>query len=69
MVLVGAPGAVTVIVPALFLLPVLAVALILNEPLPVRLAGVALEIVSQLALLVTVHLAFDRTLMVVLSAM
>ena len=68
MVLVGAPGAVTVIVPARFLLVVLAVALILNEPFPVRLAGVALEIVNQLTSLVTLHCAFEVTLMVVLLA-
>ena len=68
MVRVGAPGAVTVMMPSLFRFPVLAVVLILKLPSPVRFAGVALEIVNQLTLLVTVHLAFDLTLMVVLSA-
>jgi len=37
---VGAPGAVTVIVPVLGAVPIFSLVLILNEPLPVRLAGV-----------------------------
>ena len=39
MVRVGAPGAVTVIVPVLESSVVFSVALIINEPLPVRLVG------------------------------
>ena len=38
MVRVGAPGAVTVIVPVL-VVPVFAVALIIKDPLPVRFVG------------------------------
>ena len=39
MVRVGAPGAVTVILPVLDVVPIFAVALIVKEPLPVRFAG------------------------------
>jgi len=62
-VLVGAPGAVTVIVPVLCVAPVLAVALILNEPLPVRLGGFTLDMVSHdVELLVAVHVLLEPTL-------
>ena len=62
---VGAPGAVTVIVPLLAVVAVLAVAFILNEPLPVRFVGVILEMVShEVALLLTFHVALDVTLIV-----
>lgn len=43
---VGAPGAVTVIVPFLTLVPLLVDAFSLNEPEPVLLNGVILFIVS-----------------------
>ena len=49
-------------------MPVLAVAFILNEPLPVRFAGLKLEIVNQFTLLVTVQVPLDVTLTVVLPA-
>ena len=63
------PPPVTVMVPVLDDVPVLAVALILNEPLPVRFAGVMLPIVSQLVLLLTtVHDVLDVMLIKVLSA-
>ena len=58
----------TVIVPVLEDAPVLAVALILKDPFPVRLAGLKLEAVNQLTLLVTVQVLFDVTLTVVLPA-
>ena len=49
--------------------PVLAETLILNEPLPVRLAGVIFEIVSQeVALLLTFHVMFEVTLTVLFCA-
>ena len=51
----------TVMVPCLELVPVLAVAFILNVPLPVRLAGIILLIVSQDALLETFHVVLDTT--------
>jgi len=63
---VGAPVAVTVMVPVRGKIPVWRVVVSLNEPLPMRSAGVVLEILSQLALLVTLHLVFDRTWIVVL---
>jgi len=68
MVRVGAPGAVTVIVPVRDAVPVLAVAFILNDPFPVRFVGLKLEIVNQFTLLVTVQVLFDVTLTVVLPA-
>ena len=68
MVRVGAPGAVIVIVPVLCIGLALAVALILNDPLPVRFVGLKFEIVNQLALLVTVQVLLDVTLTVVLPA-
>ena len=46
MVRVGAPGAVTVIVAVLVVVPVLVVAFILNEPVPVWLNGIILFMVS-----------------------
>ena len=58
----------TVMVPLRSLVPVLAVALIRNEPLPVRLAGLTLEVVNQFASLLTFHWMFDVTLIVVLLA-
>ena len=59
---VVAPGAVTVIVPVRDAAPVLAVALILNEPLPVRFAGVMFDMVSHdVLLLVTVHCLLEVT--------
>ena len=65
---VGAPGAVTVIVPVREddLVSVLAVALILNDPFPVRFVGLKFETVNQLTLLVTVQVLLDVTLTVVL---
>ena len=65
---VGAAGAVTVIVPVRAAVVVLVVVFILNEPLPVRFVGVILEMVNQLALLLTFHVAFDVTSTVLLSA-
>ena len=41
-------------------------ALILNEPLPVRFAGLILVIVSQFTFLLTDHVRFDVTFTVVL---
>jgi len=61
------PGTVTVIAPVLWAVPLLADALMVNRPLPVRLAGDMLETVSQVvALLVTVHVALDVTVTLVL---
>ena len=65
---VDAPGAVTVIVPVLGTVPALAVALILNEPLPVRFAGTKLLNVNHVTLLETLHVLFDVTLIVALLA-
>jgi hypothetical protein len=65
---VGAPGAVTVIVPVRWDVVVFRVALILNEPLPVRVIGRVLEIVNQLTLLLTVHMASEVTFTVVFVA-
>ena len=63
----GSPGTVTVIVPVLCVVLVLAVAVILNEPLPVRVAGTKFETVSQeVWLLVTTHVLLDVTLIVAL---
>ena len=64
MVQVGAPGAVTVIVPVLIVVPVLAVVLSLKDPLPVRLAGTKVLTVSHAALLVTVQVLLEVTLIV-----
>ena len=59
MVLVGAPGAVTVIVPVLWAVPVLAVAFMVKFPLLVPLDG---ETVSQeVALLDAVHPRLEVT--------
>jgi len=59
---VVAPGAATVIVPVLDTAPIWAVALILNEPLPVRFAGNIFDIVSHdVSLLVTVHVVLEFT--------
>jgi len=50
-------------------MPVLAVVLILNEPLPVRFAGVMFVTLSQLALLAgTFHVVLDCTVIVWLLA-
>ena len=65
---VGASGAVTVIVPVLVPVLVLAVAFNLNEPLPVRLTGLNEPAVSQFTLLLTVHVRLDVTLTVALLA-
>jgi len=65
MVRVGAPGAVIVIVPVLEAKLALAVALILNDPFPVRFAGLVLEMVNQLTLLVTVQVLLDVTVTIV----
>ena len=46
----------------------LAVAFILNDPLPVRLAGVILETDNQLTLPLTLQVAFDVTITVILLA-
>ena len=68
MVRVGAPGAVTVIVP-LRAAPVLAVTLSRKDPLPVRLGGAKLSTVSQAVLLdTTVQVALEVTLIVILFA-
>ena len=65
MVRVGAPGAVTVIVPVLELSVVFSVTLILNDPLPVRFVGWKLETVNHdVALLVAFHVWLEITLMV-----
>ena len=48
---VGAPGRVTVMVPDLVLVPVLAAAFIVKKPPPVRVDGVMLDMVSQDTLL------------------
>ena len=62
------PPAVTVIVPDLCA-PGLASAVIVNEPLPLRFAGVMFEILNHCTLLAgTLHVVFDVTLMVVLLA-
>ena len=59
---VGAPSAVTVIVPVLGVVTVFAVVVILNEPLPVRFAGLKSSTLSQVGLLlVTFHVLFDVT--------
>jgi len=58
---VAAPGVVTVIVPDLDTAPVFAVALILNEPLPVRFAGVMFETVNHAALLEMSHVLLEFT--------
>jgi len=58
---VGAPGAVTVITPVLAVPPVLAVTLIINEPLPVWFTGVIFEIFSHAALLDTAHVLSEIT--------
>ena len=61
------PAPVTVTVPVRSAVPVFAVAFSLNEPLPVRFEGLILETVSQLAaLLLTLHVVSDVTLIVVL---
>ena len=65
---VVAPGAVIVITPVLAAVPLLAVALILNEPFPVRFAGLNVFTVSHDALLVTVHVLLDVTVIVVCCA-
>jgi len=65
---VGAPGAVTVIVPVLATAPGLAMALTLNEPFPVRFAGDILEIDNHVSLLETVHVRLEVTFTVVLPA-
>ena len=57
-----------VIAPDLVAVPVFAVALILNEPFPVRLAGVISEMVNHDTLLVTVHVLVDVTLVTMLLA-
>ena len=60
---------VTVTVPVLKALPVLAVAEIVNEPLPVRLAGVTFDIVSHVWLLVgAFHAVLDVIVTVVFDA-
>jgi len=64
----GTPGAVTVIVPDLGVTPVLAAALILNEPLPVRLAGDIFDMVSHVTLLLTPQVVLDVTLIVLFVA-
>jgi hypothetical protein len=64
MVRVGAPGAVTVTVPVRCDVPVLAAAVILNEPLPVRLVGLNVPAVSHGALLLTAHVLLDATVTV-----
>jgi len=65
----GTPLTVTVIVPVLEVVPVLAVAFILNEPSRVRLVGDTWSIVSQLTLLLgAVHVLVDATRTVVLLA-
>ena len=57
------PPPVTLMVPVLSAPVLLAVAVILNEPLPVRLSGVTFEIVSQLTSLVgSSHAILDVTL-------
>jgi len=59
---VGAPGAVTVMVPTLWVVFGLGMTLILKEPLPVRFAGAISETVSHVGLLlVTVHCLLDVT--------
>jgi len=65
---VGAPEAVAVIVPVLVAVPWLAVALTLNEPFPVRFAGVTFVIDSHVTLLETVHVRLEVTFTVVLPA-
>ena len=65
---VGAPGAVAVIIPVRATVPVLAVTFILNEPLPVRLAGTKLLTVNQAALLVIAQVLFEVTFIVALPA-
>ena len=64
------PLTVTVIVPVRSAVVfVFAVTLILNEPLPVRLAGLMLEAVSHLELLMgALHVVLDATLIVIVSA-
>jgi len=62
------PPPVTVIAPVRFPVPGLATALIRNEPLPVRLAGAILLIVSQPTLLVGVHVMLDVTWTVIFPA-
>ena len=52
----------TVIVPVLVVVPWLAAAITLNEPLPVRLAGTKLSVVSHETLLCTCHVLFESTL-------
>ena len=62
------PPPVTVTVPVRVAVPVLAAALMTNEPLPVRLAGVTPDTVSHVTLLLgAVHVMLDVTSMVVLS--
>jgi len=68
MLRVGAPGAVTVIVPVLAAVPELAVVLILNEPFPDRFVGVMLVIDSHVTLLETVHVLLEVTFTVVFAA-
>jgi len=65
---VAAPGAVTVIVPDLGVVPVLAVALILNEPLPVRFAGDIFDIVSHDVSLLMPQVVLEVTLIVLFVA-
>jgi len=62
---VGAPGAVTVMVPVLTVVPVFGVALIPKEPLPVRLAGTKFDTVNHVvALLPANHVPLDVTVTV-----
>ena len=62
------PLTLTVTVPVRLVVFGFAVALIRNEPFPVVFAGVAFVIVSQVTLLEKLHLAFDVTVIVRLSA-
>ena len=60
---------VTVMVPLRLLVPVLAVALIVNDPFPVRLLGDILEMVNHVTLLVGVfQVALEVTVILVLAA-
>jgi len=68
MVRLGTPGAVTVTVPVLGAVLVLAAALILNEPSPVRFAGVTFENVSHATLLEMPQVMLEVTLIVLLVA-
>ena len=61
----GTPGVVIVIIPVLESAPVFSVALILNEPLPLRLVGTKFDTVNHdVALLATSHVLLEVTLMV-----